>query len=262
MRAVNLIPSDQRRGGVSVGVGAGRSGGAAYAVLAMLLGVAVLVFLYAHAKHQVASRTHDAAALKAEAQTLEGEVNTLSPYTSFIKLREERQTAVASLVDSRFDWAHAFHEFGRVLPHNISISSLDGKVGTGGEGVAPAAAPAAAAPGAATGSGTATSATPPGSIPIFTIAGCGTSQRAVATMLQRLRLIDGVNEVTLQSSTKGGAGATGTGGGCDAGQPAFTATITFQALPSTEAAAAAAKGKSSASANVASAGTPTTGAAQ
>lgn len=254
MRAVNLIPSDQRRGGVSVGVGAGRSGGAAYAVLALLVGVALLVFMYAHAKHQVTSRGNEASALKAKALTLESEVSTLSPYTTFINLREARQTAVASLVDSRFDWAHVFHEFGRVLPSNISVSSLDGKVGT-----AVATAPAPASPTATPSAG---STTPPGSVPSFTIAGCGTSQRAVATMLQRLRLIDGVSDVTLQSSTKGGTGATGAGGGCGPGQPSFTATITFQALPSTEAAAAAATGKGSAPATASTPAAPATGAAQ
>ena len=56
--------------------------------------------------------------------------------------------------------------------------------------------------------GSVSSATPAGSVPTFTLSGCATSQKAVAQMLQRLRLIDGVSEVTLQSSTKrGGSGA-------------------------------------------------------
>jgi Tfp pilus assembly protein PilN len=256
VKAVNLIPSDQRRSGVSVGVGAGRSGGAAYAVLGVVLAVAVLAFLYGQAKHQVSSRGSEVTALQAKTQTLQAEVSSLSPYTSFIALREARSLAVASLVDSRFDWAHAFHEFGRVLPRNISISSLDGTVGS---------ATATATPTASTGASGATSATPPGSVPTFTLAGCATSQRAVATMLQRLRLIDGVAEVTLQSSTKAGAGTGGAGsGGCGSSQPSFTATVTFQALPSTSAAASAATGKSAtvSSSTQSSSSTPATGGAQ
>ena len=54
-------------------------------------------------------------------------------------------------------------------------------------------------------------------------------------MLERLRLIDGVNTVTLLSSTKG----TG-GGGCPANGPAFSVTVQFDGLPSAAAASAAA----------------------
>jgi len=74
-------------------------------------------------------------------------------------------------------------------------------------------------------------------------------------MLQRLRLIDGVQEVTLQSSTKGtGGGATG-GGGCVADSPVFSVTITFEPLPSAAQAAEAAHAKTVA---VTSSSTPST----
>ena len=43
MRAVNLIPADQRAGAAGVG---GRSGGGAYAVLALVGGLALLALLY------------------------------------------------------------------------------------------------------------------------------------------------------------------------------------------------------------------------
>jgi hypothetical protein len=62
----------------------------------------------------------------------------------------------------------------------------------------------------------------------------------VALTLERLRLIDGVSEVTLQSSSSGSASA-GSGGGCPAHYPAFTATVTFDPLPSVAAVAAATK---------------------
>ena len=50
MRAVNLIPAEQRSGGV---VGAGRSGGVAYAVLGALCGLALMALMYGIAHHQV-----------------------------------------------------------------------------------------------------------------------------------------------------------------------------------------------------------------
>jgi Tfp pilus assembly protein PilN len=238
MRAVNLIPAEQRGGSA---VGAGRSEGAAFAVLALLGGIAVLAALYGMAHHQIASRRTQIATVTAQAQRAQTEAARLAPYTSFIALREQRTQAVSQLVDSRFDWAHVFHEFGRVLPSDISISSLTGTVGSttaGGAPVAPAAPPASAsaARGAAS---TVSSATPPGSVPTFVLTGCASSQPAVAQMLERLRLIDGVGSVTLQSSTKGSSAS----GGCPAESPVFSVLIAFDALPSTATAAAAASAK-------------------
>jgi Tfp pilus assembly protein PilN len=228
MRAVNLIPKEER-GGASVG--AGRSEGAAYAVLGVLAVVAVMALLYGQAHHKLASRKAEAATLTARAQAAQAEASQLAPYTSFVQLKEQRQQAVSTLVDSRFDWAHAFHEFGRVLTPETSITSLDGSVGSTATSTATATATPVGAAGAAS---TVSSATPAGSVPTFTLQGCGKSQRAVALMLERLRLIDGVDEVTLQSSSKSSSG--GSGGSCPAGTPVFTATVVFDALPSTAAA--------------------------
>ncbi|MGH2880275.1 MAG: hypothetical protein ACRDK4_11805, partial [Solirubrobacteraceae bacterium] len=83
------------------------------------------------------------------------------------------------------------------------------------------------------------SSTPPGSTPALALSGCTTSQTEVAQMLQRLKLMDGVAEVALHSSTQaasasGGAGASGgSGGGACGGKVSFSVTVTFAALPST-----------------------------
>lgn len=230
MRAVNLIPAEQRGGAP---VGAGQSQGGAYALLGVLAGVAVLALLYGIARHQVASRKSEAATVSAQAQQAQAEAQSLAPYTTFISTREARLQAVATLVNSRFDWAHVFHEFARVLPAGIAIGSLDGAVGTGTPGSPAATAPAASA-GAAS-AGAVTSATPPGSLPLFTLTGCATNQREVALMLTRLKLMDGASSVTLQSSTKGASGGGSTSGACPEGAPAFTAQITFDPLPASSA---------------------------
>jgi Tfp pilus assembly protein PilN len=243
MKAVNLIPSEQRGGSASA---ASRSGGGAYAVLGVLGGLAVLGLLYGTARHQISSRRAEAASLSARAQQAEAAAGQLTPYTSFIALREQRMQAVSQLVDSRFDWAHAFHELGRVLPRDASISSLDGSIGSASSAAAPAspaapanaAAPASAgAPGGAAGAAV-TSATPPGSVPTFTLSGCATSQSEVALTLQRLRLIDGVSEVTLQSSSESGSGASAGATGCEGNNTAFSVQISFDPLPSAPATSA------------------------
>ena len=220
MRAVNLIPAEQREG---AGGAAGRSQGAAYALLAVLAGVALLALLFGQAHRQVSTRHDQLASLTARAQQAQDQASGLSAYTTFTTLREEREHAVSQLVDSRFDWAHSFHELGRVLPSTASISLIEGAVGS--------AASSAASAAGKTASATPVSATPPGSVPTFTLTGCATSQAQVAVTLNRLRLIDGVSEVTLQSSTAGGAGGGSSTAGCPPNGPAFTALLTFDSLP-------------------------------
>ncbi len=126
MRAVNLIPADQRGG---AGISAGRAGGSVYAVFALLAGLAVMALIYGVSAHQISSRKAQVASLTARAQQAQARAAALAPYTSFVAMREQRVQAVDTLVNSRFNWAQAFHEFGRVLPSNVSLTSLDGTVG-------------------------------------------------------------------------------------------------------------------------------------
>jgi Tfp pilus assembly protein PilN len=245
MRAVNLIPDEQRGRSAR---GTGRSEGGAYAVLALLGGLAVLALLYGTARHQISSRRAQTATLASQTQRAQTTAGQLAPYASFLALREQRMQAVSALVDSRFDWAHALHELGRVLPPGASISSLSGTIGSASSATgAPVSAGASGAK-----AGAVTSATPPGSVPIFTLNGCATSQTQVALTLERLRLIDGVGEVTLQSSTKaGGSGAAGGGGSsgtCVGSDPAFTVQVSFDPLPAASALSRPASGSGSASA--------------
>jgi Tfp pilus assembly protein PilN len=223
MKAVNLIPSDERRRGASVG--AGRSQGVAYVVLGTLAGVALLVLLYGVARHHVSSRRSQLATISAETQREHEAVSALTPYTSFIALREARMKAVADVVDSRFDWAHAFHELGRVLPRDASITSLDGTVGASGSTSGSSSSSSTPAP--------AGSATPAGSVPTITLGGCAGSQSEVALTLQRLRLIDGVSDVSLKSSATGGSSGSSSISAkqCAPKSPSFSVQITFDPLP-------------------------------
>lgn len=227
MKAVNLVPSEDRRGG-SIGVGVGRSEGAAYAVLGVLAGFAILALLYGIARHDVSSRRTQLASVQARTQQAHETAAGLSSYTSFLTLREQRVQAVTSLVDSRFDWAQSLHELGRVLPHDATITSLNGTIG----------AAAGSTSGAAT-TGSVSSATPPGSVPSFTLTGCATSQSEVALTLQRLHLIDGVTGVSLQSSAKSAASTTAGSGQCSSGRASFSVQISFAPLPAVPASSAA-----------------------
>jgi Tfp pilus assembly protein PilN len=221
VKAVNLIPVDQRGG---AGPAAGRSQGGAYAVPVLIAGLAILTLFYGTARHEIAARRAQSASLAAQTAQAQARASALTPYTSFVKLQEERVQAVTALAASRFDWSYAFHELGRVLPRYASISTLSGTVGA-----ADATTTSSSSSSAAKSTGV-SSATPPGSVPVFVISGCAISQSAVAQTLNRLRLIDGVSEVSLQSSTKP-VGSTSAGGACPNADPSFAMTITFNPLP-------------------------------
>jgi hypothetical protein len=276
MRAFNLIPADER-GGASLN--GGKSGGSAFVVLGLLGVLAIFALLYGQASRQISSQTDKIATLNAQAQAAQAQAQRLAPYVSFMTMHEQRVQAVDQLVDSRFDWAHAFHELGRVLPPGqVSLTSLTGTIGgsggstsAGADTAAGASSKAAAATGATTpaagsssaataSSSSVSSATPAGSVPTFTLAGCATSQAMVALTITRLRLIDGVSDVTLQSSTQ--APKTGSGGGspgtCKG--PVFAMQVTFDPLPSsstTSSSSAGATATTAASAVTPGTGTPT-----
>jgi Tfp pilus assembly protein PilN len=232
MKAVNLIPAAQRTGAVSP---AGESNGAAYIVLGVVAGAAVLALLYGIARHQVSSRKGEIAKVTAEAQATQARASQLAPYVSFSGMYQQRLQAVSELAGTRFDWAHAFHELGRVLPHDASLSSVHGTIGS---------ATVSSSSSSSSASASVTSATPPGAVPTFSLAGCATSQSEVAQTLQRLRLIDGVSAVSLQSSTKSGGSGGSSSGSCPPDDPAFAITVTFSPLPTPPAPSSAASGSS------------------
>ncbi len=209
----------------------------------------LLALVYGIAHHQISSRRAQVATLTARAQRAQQTAAQLNPYTSFLALREQRMQAVSQLVDSRFDWAHVMHELGRVLPEDASISSLNGTVGsTAGSSTSTSSTStsSSASSTAKSASQAVSSATPPGSVPVITLSGCATSQSEVALTLQRLRLMDGVASVNLQSSASAGSatGAAAAGGAgteqCGRNKPTFTVQVTFDPLPAASSSASSA----------------------
>jgi Tfp pilus assembly protein PilN len=229
MKAVNLIPGERRRKGRDV---VGRSSGGALIVLGLIAGLVALAVMYGSARHQISSQAGEAASLTAQTNAVEARTGRLSSYSSFVAMAEQRMRTVSQLVESRFDWSHALHELGRVLPAGTALDSLHGAVGSAEE-VTASSSSSSSKTAAST---SATSSTPPGSTPVFTLSGCATSQSEVAQTLQRLRLMDGVTEVQLQSSTSSdssgsGGGSSAGGGSCPTADPSFTVQVSFAALP-------------------------------
>jgi Tfp pilus assembly protein PilN len=209
VRPVNLIPKEQQRRGS--GVTAGRTGLGPYIVLGCLglavIGVAAVVLTSNNVnekKDEVAKLEGDTAAAKAAA-------DSLRPYGSFAQVKQARIDTVNSLVDTSFNWERVLRSLSRTIPSNVWLTSFTGTVspdvkveGEGGGAAATSRGKTRA--------------------PAVALGGCTYSHSAVARMMVRMRNIDNVSEVLLQSSEKSDSadqaataqsGGQGEGGGED-----------------------------------------------
>ncbi|HWC85692.1 MAG TPA: hypothetical protein VG388_04085 [Solirubrobacteraceae bacterium] len=228
MRAVNLIPSDARRGGSGA---PGRSGGSVYVLLAALAIAVGLLALYVTTTNRISDQRAKVTTLQAQAAAAQDSAGKLAPYVQFAQLAQTRAATIRGIASSRFDWRAALAGLARVVPANTSLQSLAGSV----------------VPGVGSGGGSSGGSGLRGDIqaPAFQISGCTGSQDDVARLISRLRLIDGVTRVSLQDSQKSGgaqAGAAvsttgsgavsggGGGQGCGANKPTFDLVVFFQPL--------------------------------
>jgi Tfp pilus assembly protein PilN len=229
MKAVNLIPTEERRGGAT----GGRSAAPAYAILGILAVLVVMAAAWALTGKSVNDRRSQLADVQQQATAAEAQAGKLAGYTTFSDLRKKRSETVASIARSRFDWAHVMHEIARVIPSDAHLTSLAGTV-----------SPTAQAPG---GGGQALQLRGSNPGPAVDIVGCANSQANVSRMMSRLRLIDGVEHVTLAESAKNDTAASATSGSAaDSGEcryndriARFDVLIIFAAPPAVAAAPAA-----------------------
>jgi Tfp pilus assembly protein PilN len=192
MRAVNLIPTYQQRG---AGGAAGKSGGGAYALLGGLALLVVLAATYVVTNRSVSDKRTELASVTQQADAAEAKARQLTSYTKFASIRQKRVDTVTQLAASRFDWAHALREVARVLPENAWLTQMTATT-SASVNVA----------GASSGLRGALD------VPAIVIQGCTTSQSSVAKLIARLRLIDGVQRVTLEDSSKGQESSSGSSG--------------------------------------------------
>jgi Tfp pilus assembly protein PilN len=195
MRPVNLIPADDRRDGR----GPTRTGALPYLLVAALVGVLVGVTALVLVGNQISDSKAEVAQLKREDAAATARAERLAAYTQFRTLQEQRLETVTSLADSRFDWERVMSELSLILPHDVSLVSLDAT-----------ASPEASAGGSGGGSGGSLRDSVPG--PALQMTGCASGQDGVAGFVTALKDIDGVTRVGVQSSelpTEGSGGSSG-----------------------------------------------------
>lgn len=222
MRAVNLIPAEQRRGGV----GPGRGGGAVYSLLGGLGVLVLAVAMYVLTANSVKDNQAKLVEVTRQATETEADANRLRAYYDFAQMREKRVATVSALAANRFDWERSLRQMARVLPNNVFLTKFVGTVAPGvsleGINIADPASLRQKLP-----------------VPAFQIVGCTDEQSDVARIMSRLRRMTGVTRVSLSLSEKPrqeqpiNPTQLSTDPDCrfDYSIPRFTITVFFEALP-------------------------------
>jgi Tfp pilus assembly protein PilN len=220
MKAVNLLPPDLRGAGSpasavsSAGDSVGRSG--AFGVLGALGFCVVALVAYVLTTNTIKDRQAELDGVTAQAAAVTQRASQLKPYADFATTAAQRIATVRDLAAARFDWEQALRDISRAVPADVTLADLTGTVSNeagGGSSVRTAIAS-----------------------PAVEITGCTSSQRGVATLLSRLRTVDGVTRVSLSKSSRPEEPAAGaatttsapTGCGGKGRPPEFGITLFFE----------------------------------
>jgi Tfp pilus assembly protein PilN len=234
MKAVNLLPQDLRSGGkgpaASVSAGTQDAGGAgAFIVLGALALCVIALAGYVLTSNTVKARQASLADVSARSEATSREAATLKPYADFETMANARVATINDLAGSRFDWERSLRDLSHTLPADVTLSQLSGTLssssGSSGGGSALRGAI---------------------NVPAIELQGCTAGQTDVATLMSRLRNVDGVTRVSLSKTDKeapttrsiktssAGASTTTAGGGavnaCGVGdsQPSFDVVMFFE----------------------------------
>jgi Tfp pilus assembly protein PilN len=196
MKAINLLPPDSRglpKGGApKVAAAPEEPAGIGAFVLLGALALCVAAFAaYVLTTNTVKDRQAQLDAVSAQAQTVAQRAAELKPYADFQQMAETRIQTVKDLAASRFDWEQALRDISRSIPADVTLTSLDGSISSAAGGSTPIRGAIAA--------------------PAIELKGCTRGQTQVATLLSRLRAVDGVTRVTLTKSVKPDQAVTVTG---------------------------------------------------
>ena len=189
MRAVNLIPVEERRGESAPT----RTGALVYIVVGALLAAFAGVTMMVLASNAINDRKAEISRLETEEAQARARAESLASYAQFRQVRDARVSTVTSLADSRFDWERVMHELSLVLPDDVWLTEMTGTVRP--DVNVDEAADVALRDSAAG--------------PALEIIGCAPGQEAVGGFISALRDIDGVTRVGILRSERPPLDSTG-----------------------------------------------------
>jgi Tfp pilus assembly protein PilN len=217
MRAVNLIPVEERRGDYAPT----RTGALVYIVVGALLALLGGVTMMVLATNEINDRKAEISRLEAEEAEARARAEALASYAQFRAVRDARVATVTSLADSRFDWERVLRELSLVLPDDVWLTGMAATVRpdvTIEEGADVDLRDGAAGP-------------------ALEIIGCASGHESVGGFLSALRDIDGVTRVGVMRSERppleANAGETGSEDDCRTRDfiTQFEIAVAFDAAP-------------------------------
>ena len=213
MKAVNLIPSEQRRAKPT-----GKSSGVAYVVVGLLSVLLAMAVAYVLTSNKVNENQTKAAEAGQEADALEAQAAQMGSFTNFAAIKEQRLVSVVSTAQTRFDWERLMREVSRIMPEGSWLKTTDASVLGTDEAAAQASSGAAQV-------------VPVG--PSATFVGCTRKQSEVATLMVRMRQMYRVSDVELNASAQESTDAQASLDSC--GQLyQFDVTVTFEPVAPTK----------------------------
>ncbi len=203
IKRINLLPPEER-------AKARRERGLTYAVLALVVIIAVLGVVYFWQKSQVGSKEDERDRLEADIAAVQQQSAALQQYAVLQTKRTEMTTTAKAIDAARVPWSTIFEEISLVIPENVRLQSLT------------CAVPAAMLPGGASEEATAT-----GELAAdITFTGQTYEHKDVAEFMTRLGLIPQLTNIQLASSTT--AASTGTTGTTTQTLTTFTVTASLR----------------------------------
>jgi Tfp pilus assembly protein PilN len=182
MRAVNLIPPEDRRGEH----GPTRTGPLAYLVLGGLAILLLAVTGVVLTNNQISDRQAQIASLESQEAAAKTQADQLRPYAEFASMQQSREQTVMNLARSRFDWERVLRELSIVLPSDVWLIKMSATVSPAVQ-LEESADIAQRADVAG---------------PALEIIGCGAGQESVARFAAALKDVDGITRVTVAKSSR------------------------------------------------------------
>jgi Tfp pilus assembly protein PilN len=226
VRAVNLLPAKHRPRAAS-----GERQGSSYYVLGALGVLLIAVVAYVLTVDSINSKRDGVAKANAEAAQYQADSGALSAYGDFAQVKQQRVRSIEQLAQGRVDWELLVRELSQVLPDGTWLSTVNATTNDANSqaGTSGSSSPSSSASSSSTGSGA----------PSVQLQGCAESQELVATLLVRLRQLEGAQDVNLDKSDRpdditGGATPSSTSGGdCGVthGQPNYSFSVTVTLSP-------------------------------
>ena len=120
MKAVNLIPTEQRRVRAT-----GSSSGSAYVLIGVLATLLVMVAAYVFTSSNVDGPPEQGRRRQGGGRPARGPGGAEQSFTNFAQIKQTRLASVSTIAGTRFDWERMMRELARAMPGGSWLQAAD-----------------------------------------------------------------------------------------------------------------------------------------